>query len=154
LKKGETKEVAGYRVTFVDFQVDRSAMMAGDPMGTRMPPISAKLLVERAGKSETVVPSFKILQGGNAEAVPAWTADRAGEFQILTLQPDREKPEKSSVTLAVRTGAQPAPSQTRETLIIEASVKPFVGFVWLGTLVLICGVIVSIIRRAKEARQQ
>jgi len=154
LKKGETKEVAGYRVTFVDFQVDRSAMMAGDPMGTRMPPISAKLLVERAGKSEAVVPSFKILQGGNAEAVPAWTADRTGEFQILTLQPDREKPEKSSVTLAVRTGAQPAPTQTRETLIIEASVKPFVGFVWLGTLVLICGVIVSLIRRAKEARQQ
>ena len=39
---------------------------------------------------------------------------------------------------------------TEETLVITASVKPFINVLWIGTVVLVMGFIVSIFRRRKE----
>jgi cytochrome c biogenesis factor len=38
------------------------------------------------------------------------------------------------------------------SLTIDASIKPFIGFVWLGTLVMTLGFVVSVVRRTKEAK--
>jgi cytochrome c biogenesis factor len=71
------------------------------------------------------------------------------------MHPDENDPANSTVTLNVKIGDEATVSQpTKDVLIIEASIKPFVGFVWLGTLVVLGGLILSIARRSREARGQ
>ncbi len=147
LKKGESTKLGEYRVTFVDFDVDRSAMMAGG-----MPSVAARLSVSHGGKEEIVKPALRISKSG-MERIPARCSDGSAEFQIVTMRPDENDPENSTVTLNVQIEDQGIASQpTKEVLIIEASIKPFVGFVWLGTLVVLGGLILSIARRSREAR--
>jgi cytochrome c biogenesis factor len=36
-------------------------------------------------------------------------------------------------------------------LIVEASIKPFIGLVWVGTLIMFIGFFVAMMKRLKEA---
>jgi cytochrome c biogenesis factor len=38
-----------------------------------------------------------------------------------------------------------------ETLVVEASIKPFINLVWMGTVTLLIGMILTIMRRVEEA---
>jgi cytochrome c biogenesis factor len=40
----------------------------------------------------------------------------------------------------------------KEVLAVTASIKPFVGLVWLGTLVVVAGFFIAMLRRLKESR--
>jgi hypothetical protein len=55
----------------------------------------------------------------------------------------------SSVVLEIRRGGER--HETQDTLVIEASTKPFIGLVWGGTAVMIAGFILAILKRTKEA---
>jgi cytochrome c biogenesis factor len=39
-----------------------------------------------------------------------------------------------------------------ETLVIEASIKPYINLVWMGTITLAIGFFMTILRRVEEAR--
>jgi len=41
---------------------------------------------------------------------------------------------------------------SKETLVVEASVKPFISLVWLGTVICLAGVAVALIRRQRDLR--
>jgi cytochrome c-type biogenesis protein CcmF len=41
--------------------------------------------------------------------------------------------------------------QQPETLVVEASVKPFINLVWIGTLIMMVGYLLSIVTRSKES---
>jgi len=41
-----------------------------------------------------------------------------------------------------------------ETLVVEASVKPFINLVWIGTVALIGGFLITIVRRIKEVSKK
>ncbi len=45
-----------------------------------------------------------------------------------------------------------ARAESGETLIAEASVKPYINLVWVGTVTLIVGFLVTIVRRVRESR--
>jgi len=40
-----------------------------------------------------------------------------------------------------------------ETLVVEASIKPFINLVWVGTITLVIGFFITILRRGSEARK-
>jgi cytochrome c-type biogenesis protein CcmF len=58
------------------------------------------------------------------------------------------QPTESSVTVAVnRPGsAEPQP----DVLVVEASVKPFINLLWGGTVIMLAGFALAIVKRSKE----
>jgi cytochrome c biogenesis factor len=54
---------------------------------------------------------------------------------------------QSSVRLRVERSALAARA---EALVVEASVKPYISLVWVGTVVLIIGFVLSLFKRSRE----
>lgn len=61
-----------------------------------------------------------------------------------------ENPDQSSVEITIGATQPPTGSGKGETLIVEASVKPYINLVWMGTITLIAGFILVIVRRIDE----
>ena len=67
------------------------------------------------------------------------------------LVPDREDKLKSSIEISYKEpDAKPKP----ETLVVEASIKPYINLVWMGTVTLVVGFALTIFRRVAEAREK
>ena len=52
----------------------------------------------------------------------------------------------------LRSGAQDKGKHRADVLVVEASIKPFINLVWNGIIILIVGFIITIVRRARQAR--
>ncbi len=58
------------------------------------------------------------------------------------------QPTESSVTVAVnRPGGN---SSQPDMLVVEASIKPYINLLWGGTLVMLAGFVLAIVKRSKE----
>jgi cytochrome c-type biogenesis protein CcmF len=150
LRQGEEKAVGSLHVRFVDFDfsnMQRGAMLEGKDFtigvdivvreGTRTTPL--KLLMKNTPQGPEFVPS-------------TYTTSNQSTYQlaIARLLPDREDKSKSKVEFTVRL---PQPSEQKgETLLVEASLKPYINLVWVGTVTLMVGFLLTIIRRVEEAR--
>jgi cytochrome c-type biogenesis protein CcmF len=55
----------------------------------------------------------------------------------------------SSITVGVQRPGETALQP--ETLVVDASIKPFINLLWGGTLLLMVGLTLSIVKRSKEA---
>lgn len=149
LMKGKPEQIGEARVTFLEFDfsdAERGKMMEGKDFT-----IGAKLLVEKYGKKETVVAKMKNSRGSMTYE-PATVEGM--KLNIVRIQPNSEDPEKSSVEFAVETPKSNAPKESKlETLVVEASIKPYINVLWIGTFTILVGFIMTIIRRAREARR-
>lgn len=112
--------------------------------------VRAKIEVESGGKREVVVPVMNNRRG--EVSFETATHSSGMTLTIARMNPVKEK-DRSSVTLVVggvhihREAEAPAP----DTLVVEASVKPFINLVWIGTGFLIIGFVITIVRRWQEA---
>jgi cytochrome c-type biogenesis protein CcmF len=144
LEKGKEVAMGGVQAKFVRFE-----MGSHDPSGTNAGGVSIGSVIElrRGNDTETLIPTVTASQKGrdphpqpsrllNAELVLANVNVSMGEGP-------------SSVQLEVRRGRER--HGTQDTLVIEASTKPFIGLVWVGTVVMIAGFILAIVKRIKEA---
>ena len=150
-KKGETREVEGMQVKFVDF--DFSAMEKGKMVTGATFTIGVVLEVRNGATTEMLKPLMKN-SGGTISYIPAKPAGSSVGFTIVKLQPNREEPAQSSVEIAVSGETSARKKDQAETLIVEASVKPFINLVWMGTVTLIVGFVLTIVRRVEEAREK
>ncbi|MGE5840539.1 MAG: cytochrome c-type biogenesis CcmF C-terminal domain-containing protein, partial [Deltaproteobacteria bacterium] len=152
LKRGETRKFGDLEVTFVDF--DFPVMEKAAMLENRKVRIGAKLSVKEYGGKEEIVTPAKIIESGEQTDEPARFKDDL-EFTIVGMRPDREARENSTVELGVlnlkQAGAQGNAPQ-RDMLVVEASVKPYINLVWSGVIILLVGFLVTIVRRAQEAR--
>lgn len=148
--KGESREVAGLSVRFVDF--DFSDMEKGRMLEGGGFTIGAILEVTQNGKSETIKPLMKN-NGGEVEYTSAKSSFSELEFSIIKLQPNREEKSKSRVEIAVHDPSDHSIAKP-ERLVIEASIKPYINLVWMGTITLVVGFIITIIRRVQEATRK
>ncbi len=152
LQRGREKTIEDYTVTFVGFDMDsdQHAMGSSSEMV-----IGVDLEVEHNGDVERVVPEV-VNRAGEMDFRPAMTSDASLEFNVVSIRPDQEYPDRSSVTLDIRQGGtqltDSGPAKTQDVLIVEASIQPFINLVWLGTIVTIIGLLITIVRRAREAR--
>ncbi|HEY5615329.1 MAG TPA: cytochrome c biogenesis protein CcsA [Bacteroidota bacterium] len=147
LQKGNKDTVGQLTITFADFDFDnfqRGAMLEGKDFT-----LGADLEV-REGKKITPV---KLLmkntpQGPEFPPVLYTATDQMQyEFTLVRLIPDREDKSNSRVEFTVKKKENKA-----ETLMIEASVKPYINLVWVGTVTLVVGFLLTILRRVDEAR--
>ena len=72
-------------------------------------------------------------------------------FLIKGMNPS-QKDDEAKVTLSISGLGDNAVAKTpkAETLVVEASIKPFINLVWIGTFALIGGFLITIVRRIKE----
>ncbi len=143
--KGETKQINGMSVKFIDFDFsdeEKGKMVTGGADVT----IGVILEVEADGHKQIVKPLFKRTASGPAY-VPAELPEKNIRFTITRLQPNREDPSRSKVEISVSDQSL----RKAETLVVEASIKPFINLVWMGTITLVVGFAITIIRRVREA---
>ena len=147
--KGETKDVNGIKVKFLDFDfsdMEKGKMVTGEGFT-----IGVILQATKDGKTLTLKPLMKN-SGGQVSYIPAKLG--SAEFTIVKLQPSQEDPTQSKVELSVHDPSNTSKEPKAETLIVEASIKPYINLVWMGTVTLVVGFILTIIRRVQEARSK
>jgi cytochrome c-type biogenesis protein CcmF len=151
LQKGEQSQIAGLKVRFVDYEFsnEQKAAMAE----SRAFSITAEFEVID-GKKNTKMKLQMKGEKGEFEYPPfVYRSDtqKSLEFRIVRLIPNREDKSKSQVEISAREGGDTAVAKP-ETLVIEASIKPYINLVWVGTVTLVVGFALTIFRRVGEAR--
>ena len=143
LKEGEEISFDNKTIKFVEFdfpQSEMNKMRAGSDFT-----IGAKLLVIDGNNKYEVEPKLRSANGNRSyENVSLENADLRIELTGLnagTIDISVSKLSESS---------QAAPKKKTEVFTVEASIKPFIGLVWLGVIITVLGFAVSIVRRTKE----
>jgi cytochrome c-type biogenesis protein CcmF len=150
-KKGESKKIGELEVTFMDFDfpvMEKASMLEGKEVR-----IGATLAIKQYGKKPAEITPAKVMNQGEATDKPA-TFDNRHQFTIVAMHPDRENKESSSVEIGYTdlTVAANAKKANKDVLVAEASIKPYINLVWSGVIVVLVGFMVTIVRRAQEAR--
>jgi cytochrome c-type biogenesis protein CcmF len=143
LAKGAVTEVGGARVTFTGFDMSGHSMEGGGDgmvIGARLELLSGK-------ETERLVPATLFRGGQPAQQQAVHSAILGGDLRLVAMSVGMESL-PSTVTLELaRSGEQPVRS---EALILDASVKPYINLVWAGTVLMLAGFVLSILKRAKE----
>ncbi|MBI3004472.1 MAG: cytochrome c biogenesis protein CcsA, partial [Ignavibacteriales bacterium] len=148
LEKGVQTKIGEMQVRFVRFDMGahgNEQMMTGGGMN-----IGAVLEVKRSSKTEQVVAVTTYGEGKQPEPKTVMLKDGKIGFQLVNMNIDMET-KKSTVDVLViglheETDAAPA----REMLIVEASVKPFMNLVWIGTVFALGGLFIAMLTSKKE----
>ncbi|ACF13087.1 cytochrome c assembly protein [Chloroherpeton thalassium ATCC 35110] len=145
LGQNETKRIGDYEVKFVGFKLPEKIKL--DPNAAKPLRIFALLAVTHTGKTDTLKPAFTLAPGKESLIEPdALPGNPNIKFAMTDIDPRDKKVLIEAVGLNLeREGSD-------ETLIIEASLKPFINVLWLGTYLVTFGFIISIYRRWRERR--
>lgn len=143
LRKGESQTLEGYAVKFVNFNMEKSVLGGGVDGKIK---VVAILEVSKDGKSETIEPVYSV-QAGSAPAIEYASLPSAPNVAFAITRIDA-----TGGKVMVEAKGLGADVQPQETLIVEASVKPFINVLWLGTYVVAIGFAVSIYRRWQERK--
>ncbi len=144
--KGEEKEVKGLKIKFVDFdrsKFDRDAMQEG-----KETLIGAELLVSDGKATETVIVE-QLLSEGTQHYTPVKMKNHDHYTFYLT---NMSIQDELAISVAVVDESQPKETQSPEILVLTASIKPFINFVWIGTLVMGLGFFFSIVKRVRRLK--
>ncbi len=151
LLKGVESDLAGFKVTFVDFDFNnfqKGAMVEGKGFEIR-----ATVDVKQGSKKQSIVLTMKNGPEG-IQYVPVTLKGANGqsyEFTLAKIEPDREDKSKSKIELSVKLPPDQNSKPRGETLVVEASIKPYINLVWTGTVTLVLGFFLTIVRRVGEA---
>ena len=115
--------------------------------------VGATIEVKRGENTEVVTPVTIYREGATPTYQAALLRDEKTSIQLLHVNVDMTTKE-SSITITVHRDGENMSSAKSEVLVVEASVKPFISLLWTGTAVLFLGFVVSILRRAQEAKNQ
>jgi len=145
-KKGEEKEVKGLKIKFVDF--DRSKFSQEAMSEGKDNTIGAEFEVTLDGKTEKIIAEQKMSEG-NTDNIPVrLSATDKFTFMLTHIAIAGE----STADLAVIDESNPS-VQNPETLVLTASIKPFINLVWGGTIIMALGFFFSLYGRAKRFKQ-
>jgi cytochrome c-type biogenesis protein CcmF len=155
LRRGEQERLGAYRIRFARFQI----LKAPEPMRAegelRLPEdlreeevdIAVAALVELThtgtGEVRTLRPVYLILRDRTQRFLP----DGVPEWNV-TLWFEGMNVDQGQAVLRAQ-GPRQVP-----WVLVEVHEKPFIGLLWLGTVVLMAGFALSILRRWGELRQQ
>ncbi|MCL5266934.1 MAG: cytochrome c biogenesis protein CcsA [Bacteroidetes bacterium] len=162
LKLNEPVKVGRYTYTFTGFQVpesERKAMMDGRPFHLN----SIIKITNDAGKIQTIMPTDEIEPNGNTK-LQSVTTKAGDKFTVLDVHVnDQTKmaaitmgylPADNSPDISLLKQAAEQAQDTKQGLVIEATIKPFINLVWGGVLVMVIGFIVTWRRRRAELMQE
>jgi cytochrome c-type biogenesis protein CcmF len=151
-KKGETKRIGNMDVEFIDFDFG-NITPGGAEIQSGNFEIGAKIKISDGKYTETILPKVKYTEN-QPEYLVAKLSDKEDiSFYLVKMSVNGENEGGPGATIAVanKNEAPQTPKQD-ESLVITASVKPFINILWAGTVVLVLGFFISIIRRRKELK--
>jgi len=142
LAKGDTKDTKGLKVKFVDFdrsKFNRDKLQSGEDniMG------AALEVTMPDGKIQNVTAQQKISQGNNEEIPVQIDGNDKYTFYLTNISVKDE----SKVSIAIVDNTLPKAPQPSQTLVLTASIKPFINLVWGGTIVMVLGFFTSLLNR-------
>lgn len=144
--KGEEKDVKGLKIKFIDF--DRSKFNQEAMQSGAENTIGAEFEITHAGKTEKII-AEQLMKEGHTENIPV----RLSESEHYTFLLSKINiAEETSAELVVIDETAPSVSDP-ETLVLTASIKPFINLVWGGTIIMALGFFVSLFGRVKRFRQ-
>ena len=154
LQKGESTDIGPLKVKFDEF--DFNAVQMGQMLEGKGFELRADLEVKEGYKTQKIVLVMKNSGGGaGPEFLPATYVSSSGDrftMQMVRLMPDREDRSKSKLEFSVQMPLTGSQKPQGETLVVEASIKPYINLVWMGTITLAIGFFMTILRRVEEAR--
>jgi cytochrome c-type biogenesis protein CcmF len=152
LKKGEAQTIGEYRVTFEKFDMSghgMESMTSGSGFS-----IGAVLTVEKGAKKERIIPTTLYSDGQNPQPKEAKVKDGSLGFQMIAMQVGSgESPSMIRLFVTGLPDTHEAHEEGGETLVIAASVKPFINLVWLGAGLILIGFVLSMGRRSSEVQE-
>ncbi|NUN68771.1 MAG: cytochrome c biogenesis protein CcsA [Bacteroidetes bacterium] len=142
LIKQQPINVGSMRLTFMAFDMagHNPQSTAG---GTR---IGAKILIEADGQSETVVP-YVVFDGKKQEYFGVESKLLGTKIEFLSMNIGGMGEGKSAIQIQMIHQAGIPIAGKREALVVDASVKPFISLVWIGTFFVLGGFVLAILRR-------
>lgn len=148
IKKGETVKFGESEIQFVAFDLPADVMqkmMSGGDFE-----IGAKLIVKNYGSKFEVEPKYGMRNGQKLND-PVEIKDANMILNLVSINANQ-----GVINLEIQPFKTERQQQVikREILAVTASIKPFVGFVWVGTLVIVGGFFISMLRRLKESKSQ
>ena len=149
LRRDETAPLddGAYTVTFTDYELDPDRSTFDLPADSLDLAVGAILdVTNRAtGETRTVRPVYLILKDRSQQFVQTRIPDWDLTFTFTGM-----KVEDDAVQLAVD-GASTTPE---DWVVVQAYRKPFINLLWFGTIVLMAGFVLSIVRRVRESRER
>jgi hypothetical protein len=140
LHKGETLAYENLKITFQDFD-----MSDFDPEAGKID-FGVVFDVEMDGMHIEVVPTYRGGRAGEPTITPAVVPGSGG----ITLSTGRVDAEGGAVQLRVFDPSLPAAGPEPASLVVDASTKPLIALVWIGTLLVIAGTVIAIGLRGKD----
>jgi len=149
LPKDILQEFDGIQLKFTGFEFteeQRSAMMEGKPFE-----LYAFVSVREGVKDSILALKMEGRKGQSAFIPATYRTENQKQYEFtLTRVVPEEDSTKSEVEITVKRFSDQAVHNS-DVLTIEATVKPYINLVWIGTVTLILGFLLTIIRRAREA---
>ncbi len=142
LKKGESQILEGYAVKFVNFNMEKSILGGVDGKVK----VVTILEVSKDGRSEILEPIYYI-QAGQEPKIEYAALQSAPNISFAVTRIDA-----TSGRVMVEAKGISRDIQAQETLIVEASIKPYINVLWLGTYTVALGFMISIYRRWQERK--
>jgi cytochrome c-type biogenesis protein CcmF len=146
LVKGVAAETAGAQVTFNRFDMGAHGNQ-GPAMGAGGMRIAAVIDVQKGNQREQLAPHTTYAADGTPvqEALPSRLL--GGEVRLLRVNAGMGSTPSSIVLgLTQAGGGTPVP----EILMVEASVKPFINLLWGGTVMMMLGFVLAMVKRWRE----
>jgi cytochrome c-type biogenesis protein CcmF len=146
LPKGRPVKVGDATLTFVKFEMSAHGT---EGMGASGMKVGSEIQIARGPEKETIVPVMVYVPNAAPELEPARSSILGAEVRLTAMNAGGMEAGESAVTVEVGSGQHGGGAE--EALIVDASVKPFVGLLWLGFFVMMVGFGVSIAKRSREA---
>jgi cytochrome c-type biogenesis protein CcmF len=146
IAKGQTLSVGDVSVTFTRFDMEQHGMEMGGT-GSGMS-VGSVLQLERETESETITPTLFQRQNGKAQHRNAESRLLNADIQLMSMS-IAGGGSHSTITIGVLRPGDSSPQQ--ESLLVEASIKPFINLLWGGTILMMIGFVLSMLKRSKEA---
>jgi cytochrome c-type biogenesis protein CcmF len=136
--KGETVKREGYTITFVGFDVGSHTQSGEISVG-------AILEVERDGEKETLTPTMVMggIEGGQIKRM-VHLPGGADHLRLESIDADRK-----IVTLRLVLQDE---KTSDDLLVLSVGKKPLINLFWLGTILVMAGLMAATYRRVRESR--
>jgi cytochrome c-type biogenesis protein CcmF len=109
--------------------------------------IGVKLELVSGDEKETVIP-YVVYEGQQPKYFGAQSKLLGGEIELVAMSIGGMGDGKPAIQIRLKkAGGEMPPLTNKEVLIVEASVKPFISLVWVGTALVMIGFFISILRR-------
>jgi cytochrome c-type biogenesis protein CcmF len=149
LKKGTKTKIEDLEVEFVDFDFG-TMQKGGKEMGSGNYTLGAIIKITDGVNTETMNIKTQFVEGTPSPMPYTMEKNKKYVFYFLNMSVKGEEAGGTTAQVVIMDPTKVSTASNKETLVVEASIKPFISVLWAGVVILFAGFFLSIVRRRKE----